>query len=99
MAIKFHRCGAKLIKGPHPCWKVQKALDEAGIEYETVLHPSNPFARGKRTDLQELSGQTMLPVFELEDGTVIRQESSELVQMVRSGELQAAIAAAQHTPA
>ena len=27
MAIKLHRCGAMWMKGPHPCWKVQKALD------------------------------------------------------------------------
>ena len=24
----------------HPCWKVQKALDEQGIEYELVKGPS-----------------------------------------------------------
>ena len=31
MALKLHRCGTTWIKGPHPCWKVQEALAEAGI--------------------------------------------------------------------
>ena len=31
MAIKLHRCNATIIKGGHPCWRAQKALDEAGI--------------------------------------------------------------------
>jgi hypothetical protein len=37
------------IKGPHPCWQVQKALDEAGVEYEIVKHPGLP--GGRRTEL------------------------------------------------
>ena len=28
MAIKLHRCSGTFIKGPHPCWKAQKALDD-----------------------------------------------------------------------
>ena len=38
MAIKLHRCSATFVKGPHPCWAAQHALDEAGIEYELVKH-------------------------------------------------------------
>ena len=40
MAVKLHRCPSTWAKlGGHPCWKVQKALDEQGIEYETVKGP------------------------------------------------------------
>jgi hypothetical protein len=37
MAIKFHRCSGMWGKfSGHPCWRVQKALDEAGVQYELV---------------------------------------------------------------
>jgi Glutathione S-transferase, N-terminal domain len=75
------------IKAPHPCWKVQKALDQSGIEYEVVKHPSS---RSKRTEYAELTGQKLLPAIQLEDGTVIRRQSRELVEMVKSGRLQSA---------
>jgi glutathione S-transferase len=70
--------------GGHPCWRVQKALDEAGIPYEVVKHP---LSRSKRTELQELTGQDKLPAIELEDGTVIREESKDLAARIRAGRL------------
>ena len=72
------------IKGPHPCWRVQKALDDAGVEYELVKHPAR---RGRRTEYIERSGQKLLPALELEDGTLIREESKDLVERIRSGNL------------
>jgi hypothetical protein len=40
LAVKLYRCKNMWAKfGPHPCWKVQKALDEAGVDYEIVLGP------------------------------------------------------------
>ena len=46
MAIKLHRCSNLWVKiSGHPCWKVQKALDEQGIEYEIV---KGPLRTGKR---------------------------------------------------
>jgi len=87
MAVKLHRCGNMWVKiGAHPCWKVQKALDEAGIEYEVVKHPNR---RGKREELERLSGQKVLPVVELEDGTVIREESKDLAARIKEGRLRA----------
>ena len=52
MAIKLHRCSGTFIKGPHPCWKAQKALDDAGIPYELVIHSALRFrpARGRAAD-------------------------------------------------
>jgi glutaredoxin len=84
MTVKLHRCPNVWVKGPHPCWKVQKALDEAGVDYEVVKHP---FRRSKRDEYIALTGQKLFPAIELEDGTVIRRESGELVEMVRSGQL------------
>ena len=85
MAVKLHRCSTMWLKiGAHPCWKVQKALDEAGVDYEVVQHPVR---RSKRQDFVELSGQAKLPAIELEDGTVIREESKDLAERVRMGRL------------
>ncbi len=86
MAVKLHRCPLMWVKmGAHPCHNVQKALDAAGIEYEVVKHPFLP--RSKRTDLIARTGQNMLPAIELEDGTLVRRESKELVAMIRAGEI------------
>jgi glutathione S-transferase len=88
MAVKLHRCGTLWIKGPHPCWQVQKALDEAGVQYELVKHPG--FPRGKRKEYMALTGQKLLPAIQLEDGTVIRRESKELIATIKSGQLESA---------
>lgn len=68
----------------HPCWKVQKALDEQGIDYEVVTGPLRP---GKRDELKALSGQGKYPVIEFEDGSVYRDESKAMAEKIRAGEL------------
>ena len=85
MAVKLHRCSVMWLKiSAHPCWKVQKALDDAGIDYEVVKHPGS---RSKRTEYIKLTGQKLLPAIQLEDGTVIRRQSKELAEMIRSGQI------------
>jgi len=84
MAVKLHRCSITWIRGPHPCWRVQKALDEAGVPYELVKHPP---MRGKRDELEAKSGQRKLPVIEFEDGTMLREESKDLAARIRAGQL------------
>jgi glutathione S-transferase len=85
VAVKLHRCSNMWAKfGPHPCWRVQKALDEQGIEY--VLVPG-PWLPSKRTQLEALSGQKKYPVIEFEDGSTYRAESSEMAQRIRDGKL------------
>jgi glutathione S-transferase len=64
---------------------VQKALDEAEIEYEIVKHPS--FPRGRRTEYIALTGQQKLPAIEFEDGQVLREDSNALVARIRTGRL------------
>src|SRR6187549_3863280 len=57
MAVKLHRCGNMWAKfGRHPCWTVQKALDEAGVEYE-VVKESWPSRKG-RTAVIEGTGES-----------------------------------------
>jgi glutathione S-transferase len=85
MAIRLHRCSGTAIRGSHPCWKVQKALDESGIEYEAVKHPA--FPRGRRKEYIALTGQQKLPAIEFEDGHVLCEESDALVERIRSGRL------------
>jgi glutathione S-transferase len=85
MAIKLHRCPVEWFKvSVHPCWVVQKALNEEGIDYEVV---KGPLRNGKRSDLKELSGQGKYPVIEFEDGTVYRDESDAMAARIRAGEL------------
>jgi glutathione S-transferase len=88
MAIRLHRCPnvwAKL--GAHPCWKVQKALDEQGIPYEVVR---GPLRRGRRDDLERLSGQRAYPVIEFEDGRIYREQSKDMAARIEAGALDAA---------
>ena len=91
MAVKLHRCSLEWVKiGTHPCWKVQKALDEQGVEYEIVKGPLRP---GKRDELERLSGQRKYPVIEFEDGRVYREESAEMAAKIKAGELPSAAGA------
>ena len=86
MAVKLYRCSITWIKGPHPCWKVQKALEDSGIDHEVV---KGPVRRSKRTEYEALTGTKVYPAIVLDDGTVIKRESAELVEMIRSGQLKA----------
>lgn len=85
MAIKLHRCSATWAKvGAHPCHRVQKALDEQGVEYEVVKGPTRPSKRG---ELERISGQHRYPTIEFEDGSTYREESADMAKRIRAGEL------------
>ncbi len=64
-------------KGPrmHPCGKVQKAMKEAGIEYDKVVAVHGnpiPFLRkGSRDELKAATGDDKVPALKLPDGTVL----------------------------
>ena len=86
MAIKLYRCKNVFVKVPgHPCWTVQKALDDAGIEYEIVRGPWP--SRKKRTVMYEKFGQPLYPVIEFEDGSYYREESKDMAQTIKDGRL------------
>ena len=83
MAVKLHRCSIMWFKvGAHPCWKVQKALDEQGVDYEVVKGPLRD-----RSDVEAVSGQKKYPVIEFEDGRTYREESAQMAERIRAGKL------------
>ena len=85
MAVKLLRCSNLWVKvGGHPCWRVQKALDEQGIEYEVV---PLPYRRGKRDRVEQVSGQQSYPVIQFDDGSVYREESKDMAAKIRAGKL------------
>ena len=85
MAVKLHRCSNEWVKlSGHACWKVQKALDEAGVDYELV---KGPLRAGKRDDLERLTGQRKYPAIEFEDGSAYREESSAMAETIAAGRL------------
>jgi hypothetical protein len=85
MAVKLHRCSLMWVKvGAHPCWQVEKALKDMGIEYEAVR---GPLRRGKRGVMLEHTGQKLYPAIELEDGSWYREESKDMVTTIRDGKL------------
>jgi hypothetical protein len=87
VAVKLHRCKSLRVKfAGHPCWKVQKALDDMNIEYE-VAPGANPWQRGQRNELMEKTGQNLYPVIEFEDGSIYREESKEMAKTIRAGKL------------
>jgi hypothetical protein len=85
MAVTLHRCSNMWVKvGAHPCWKVEKALRDMGIEYTAV---GGPLRRGKRDELELHTGQRLYPAIELEDGTWYHEESQLMEERIRSGKL------------
>jgi glutaredoxin len=85
MTIKLHRCSLMWVKvNGHPCWKVQSALDTAGVEYEVV---QGAWRRGKRDQLEQLSGQRQYPVIEFEDGSTYHEQSKDMAAAIAAGEL------------
>jgi hypothetical protein len=63
---------------------VQKALDEAGVNYEVVTEKY----LGSRDETVQRTGQRGFPWIEFEDGTVYREESKDMAERIRSGKLQ-----------
>jgi len=85
MTVKLLRCSGQWVKiKAHPCWKVEKALQDMGIEYERVNLPSG---RGKRDQIESLSGQKKYPAIQFEDGSVYREESKDMERTIRDGKL------------
>lgn len=86
MAVKLHRCSNLWVKiGGHPCWRVQKALDDQGIAYEIV---KGPLSRGKRDTMEAGTGQRSYPAIQFEDGSWYREESKDMERTIREGRLE-----------
>jgi len=65
---------------PHACKRAQNALRERGHRFEKVIyakgHPFGLFTKGRRPELKEMSGQEMLPVLRLADGSTVSGSAS-----------------------
>ena len=86
MAVKLHRCSVTFYKHEsHPCWRVEKALKDQGIEYEVVKMLGLP--KSRRRDVREGTGQSSFPAIEFEDGTWYREESADMAARIRAGKL------------
>jgi glutathione S-transferase len=84
--VKLHRCSYTFVPfGSEPCRKVQNALDEAGVPYEIV---KEGFGKGKRPDIQRLTGQNRLPVIEFASGNAYREESKDMAATIAAGQLE-----------
>jgi glutaredoxin len=85
MAVKLLRCSGQWAKiKAHPCWKVEKALQDMGIDYERVNLPTG---RSKRDEIESLTGQKKYPAIQFEDGSVYREESKDMERTIRDGKL------------
>ena len=84
--VKLHRCPFTFVHNNlDHCWKVHKALDDQGVEYQVVKEPLLP--RSRRKDVIGLTGQHWLPVIEFEDGSAYRAASEEMAETIDAGRL------------
>jgi hypothetical protein len=85
MPVKLYRCSKGWLKQDwEPCWKVEKALIDMGIEYEAV---HGPWLRYKRNAVAANTGQSAYPAIEFEDGTWYREDSTDMAATIRAGKL------------
>jgi len=85
LAVKLHRCGNQWVKiKGHPCWRVEKALQDMGIEYERVR---GPLSRSKRDAVAAGTGQRLYPAIEFENGHWYREQSADMERTIRAGKL------------
>ena len=82
--VTLHCCNYMWIHGPHPCHKVRKALDEAGVPYELAHHSK---LKSRRDDLRARTGQDVLPAIEFADCRAYRAESKDMAARIAAGKL------------
>ena len=85
--VKLHRCSYTFLHvDADACWRLQKALDAQGVDYEIVKHGYSKSEKA-RAEVVALSGQKYVPVLELADGTIYREETDAMVAKLTSGDL------------
>ena len=83
--IKLHRCSWTFLHTDRDaCWKLQRALDDQGIDYDIVKHG---YGKGERPEAVARSGQRLLPFIEFADGETYRDETDTMAERVRAGKL------------
>ena len=72
---------------PHACKRAQRALREAGHDFEKLVagrgRPFGLSTTGRRPKLKAMSGQEKLPVLRLPDGTTVNG-SAEIIAWARA---------------
>ena len=85
--VKLHRCSYTFLHAnADACWRMQKALEEQGVEYEIVKHGYGKSEKS-RSEIVEMTGQKFVPVLELADGQIYREETDDMIAKLKSGEL------------
>lgn len=85
--IKLHRCSYTFLHvNADACWRLQKALDQQGVEYDVVKHGFGK-SENSRAEVVELSGQKFVPVLELGDGSIYREETDDMIAKLKAGAL------------
>ena len=83
MAIELHRCPLLWAKAwRDPRWRVQKALDDMGVEYEIVKEP-----RPLRGAARSIAATGRAQRQRLPDGSRYREQSAEMEREIREGRL------------
>lgn len=87
MAVTLHRCPLTMLKSEktHACWRVEKALQDAGVDYTLAKRWGLP--KSKRTDIIAATGQSAMPAIQFEDGSWYREESVDMAAAIRAGKL------------
>ena len=78
MSATLHRCRTPTDR-LCPCGRVARALRAAGVPYDEVRHP---WRKRDRTEVREVSGQSVVPVLEWSDGEAIC-DSVRIVEHLR----------------
>ncbi len=85
--VKLHRCSYTFLHiDADACWKLQRELDAQGVEYELVKHGFGKSEKS-RAEIVKLTGEKYLPVLELADGTVFREQTDAMVAKLKAGDL------------
>ena len=85
MPVTLHRCPLVWLRGgSNPCWRVEQALRDMGLDYQRA---TGPFRPGKREEMNAHTGQRLYPAIEFEDGSWYREESKEMERAIRDGRL------------
>jgi len=86
MPIKLYRCSNQWVKiKAHPCWRVEKALMDMGVEYERVPGPRK---KDEREAVIAGTGQNLYPDIRFEDGSWYREASKDMEKRIREGRLE-----------
>ena len=87
--VKLHRCSYTFLHvSADACWRLQKALEEQGVDYEIVKQGYGKSEKA-RAEVVKLSGQKFLPMLVFSDGTVYREETDDMIAKLKAGELPA----------